>query len=181
MSERKPNCEWVLERVDAFVDGELGEGERAAVTAHCASCGECTRELDLAIRVRRELLALPSFKPPTHVIDTAEREADAVATNVIPIATHRRRRVAARMAAALAAAAVVVVGAIVWQHTRQPQYSEADVRRATAEIAMAFGYVDRYSDGVVREDVLEKRVMPRIERALSRDNAKQDDRKSSGM
>jgi hypothetical protein len=90
------------------------------------------------------------------------------------------------MAAALAAAAVVVVGAIVWQHSREPKYSEADVRRATAEMAMAFSYVDRYSDGVVREDVLEKRVMPPIERSLARDSGKSRDsakpeRKSSTM
>ena len=166
MSERKPNCEWVLERVDAFVDGELGEGERAAVTAHCATCGGCTRELDLAIRVRRELRALPSFKAPAHVINAAEREANAIATNVIPIPAHRRR-MAERIGAALAAAAVVAVGALVWEHSRAPQYTEEDVRRATAEMALAFHYVDRYSDGVVREDVLGKRVMPRIERAIS--------------
>ena len=69
MSERKPNCEWVLEHVEAFVDGELGAGERAAVTAHCATCAECMREMDLAIRVRRELRALPSFKAPAHVVN----------------------------------------------------------------------------------------------------------------
>lgn len=167
MSETKPNCEWVLERVDAFVDGELGQGERAAVTAHCAACGECTRELDLAIRVRRELRSLSSFKAPAHVINAAEREANVIATNVIPIPVHHRKRVAVRLAAALAAAAVVVIGAVVWQHAREPRYTEDDVRRATAEMALAFGYVDRYSDGVVREDVLEKRVMRHIQRAIS--------------
>ncbi len=182
MSEKKPNCEWVLEHVDAFVDGELGAGERAAVTAHCATCGECTRELDRGIRVRRELRSLPSFDAPAHVINAAEREANTSASNVIPILPYRRKRVAVRIAAALAAAAVVVAGAVVWEHSREPQYSEADVRRATAEIAMAFGYVDRYSDGVVREDVLEKRVMPRIQRAMtSGDSAKSEARESSTM
>ena len=167
MSERKPNCEWVLEHVEAFVDGELGAGERAAVTAHCATCAECMREMDLAIRVRRELRALPSFKAPAHVVNAAERESVATPDNVLPITTRRRTRTVVRVAAALAAAAVVVAGTLVWQHSRGPQYSETDVRRATAEMAMAFSYVDRYSDGVVREDVIEKRVMPRIERALS--------------
>ncbi len=165
MSERKPNCEWVLEHLDAFVDGELGEGERAAVTAHCSTCGECSREIDLAIRVRRELRSLPAFKAPAHVLNAAEREANI--TNVIPISTRTRSRKLIRVAAAVVAAAVVVVSAMAWQHSREPKYSEADVRRAHAEMAMAFSYVDRYSDGVVREDVIEKRVMPRIERALS--------------
>ena len=187
MSERKPNCEWVLEHVEAFVDGELGAGERAAVTAHCATCAECMREMDLAIRVRRELRALPSFNAPAHVVNAAERESVATPDNVVPITTRRRTRTVVRVAAALAAAAVVVTGTVVWQHSRGPQYSEADVRRATAEMAMAFNYVDRYSDGVVREDVIEKRVMPRIERALSRDSgtsrdsAKPEQRKSSTM
>lgn len=165
MSERKPNCEWVLERVEAFVDGELGPGERAAVTAHCATCGACTRELDLAIRVRRELRSLSSHPAPAHVIDAAALEAST--TNVVPIPTQRRTRNVVRIAAALAAAAVVMIGAVVWQHAREPRYTEDDVRRATAEMALAFGYVDRYSDGVVREDVLEKRVMRHIERAIS--------------
>src|SRR5262245_51926138 len=167
MSERKPNCEWVLEHVEAFVDGELGDGETAAVTAHCATCGECMRELDLAIRVRRELRSLPSFKAPAHVINAAEREADAPVSNVIPIRQRTRRQTVVRAGAVVAAAAVIAIAAMVWQHSREPQYSEADVRRATAEMAMAFSYVGRYSDGVVREDVIQKRVMPPIERAIS--------------
>ena len=43
------------------------------------------------------------------------------------------------------------------------------MRRAAAEVALAFDYVDRYGDhaaDIVRDDVIEKRVMPRIERAL---------------
>ena len=168
MSDRNPGCEWVLENLDAFVDHELGEAGHAAVTAHCASCGDCTRELEMAIRVRRMLHAMPAFEAPAHVVDAAEREALAAAANVVPL---RARRVRARRIAVAAAAAAVVIASTLWFGERRRaahelQLSDADVRRATAELELAFAYVDRYSDGVVREDVLGKRVMPTIERAI---------------
>jgi anti-sigma factor RsiW len=47
------NCAQALERVDAFVDGELDAAERAAVEAHAASCPACAARL----RERRSLSA----------------------------------------------------------------------------------------------------------------------------
>jgi putative zinc finger protein len=182
-TDRHPDCEWVLENLDAFVDHELGRPGHAAVTAHCAHCGSCTRALEMAIRVRKMLRTLPSFEAPARVVDAAEREIRAGAYNVVALPSRRMLRLA--RTAALAAAAVILLVAGAWLIGRQravheQQASDAEVRRATAELALAFGYVGRYSDGVVREDVMEKRVMPRIQRAMtshdsgtSRDGAKQ--------
>jgi anti-sigma factor RsiW len=185
MSENTRDCEWILERLDAFVDDDLGADERAAVAAHCAGCTDCAREMETARRIRDELRALPALAAPAHVIDAAEHAARAGASRVIPIPGRRNtRRV---RTALLVAATVAVVGAGAWfathkQAAHEQQISDADVRHASAELALAFGYVDRYSGGVVREDVLRKRVMPRIERALtSRDSAKPGRPNQTGM
>jgi len=183
MSDRNPDCEWVRERLDAFVDHELGDAGHAAVTAHCAHCGSCTLELEMAIRVRRMLRTLPAFEAPAHVIDAAERAIGSNATNVV--ALPGRRGVRTFRTAALVAAAVTLIGAGAWigareYRVRQEEASRAEVQKATAELALAFGYVGRYSDGVVRDDVFEKRVMPHIERAISRDSAKPQP-KQTGM
>jgi anti-sigma factor RsiW len=174
-TNRTPDCEWVLERLDAFVDDELDAAGHAAVTAHCATCSACTRELEMAVRVRDTLRGMPAFETPARVVDAAERETRAGASNVVSWPARpgvRRLRTAAVLAAALI---VIVAGARLLDRqltAHERQVSEADVRRASAELALAFGYVSRYSDGVVREDVMEKRVMPHIERAISRDSAR---------
>jgi len=175
MSE-KQTCAWVVERADAFVDNDLTDTERSAIVRHCSGCGACARELDVAIRTRQLLRALPAFEAPSHVVDNAESAALSASARVIPLP---RRRVALRLAAV--AAVVALVGAGVWvgaqkRAAREATLEDAEVRRARDGLAIAFGYVGRYSDGVVRDDVMGKRVLPRIERALgtSRDQRESD-------
>ncbi|HET6349898.1 MAG TPA: hypothetical protein VFH88_12510, partial [Candidatus Krumholzibacteria bacterium] len=53
---------------------------------------------------------------------------------------------------------------------REAAVSDAEVRRATEEVEMAFGYVNHYSDeaaSIVRDDVMDRRVLPSIEHALT--------------
>lgn len=169
MSERLEQCEWAREHMEPYLDVELPEAERAAFESHCRSCAACARELSLAIRIRAGLRSLPVFAVPAHVVEQSAREIQAASSNVIPLRARELRR---RFALPAIAAAVLVVAAALWLGTarRQPAgYSEAEIREARAGMAMAFGYVDRYSRGVVGEDVLEKRVVPRIERAVRRD------------
>jgi len=169
MTDRNPDCEWVLEHLDAFVDHELGAAGHAAVTAHCARCASCTRDLEMAIRVRKLLRTMPAFEVPARVVEAAERQIRSGAT-VVALPPRRAARLL-RTAAVLAAVLIVVVAGA-WlverqREAREQAAAEADVRRAGAQLALAFSYVGRYSDGIVREDVMEKRVMPHIERAIS--------------
>jgi anti-sigma factor RsiW len=179
MSDHYMNCEAFRDRVDAFLDGELGADERAAMEAHAADCRSCAREMELARRIRDGLHALPVFGAPARVLETAAREA--ASSKVVPLRARRavRPRILAAVAAALALVSLAVWSSLNQRASRAPEISDAEIRRATAEVALAFGYVDRYSDeaaGIVREDVFEKRVAPRIERALntSRDAAIRD-------
>ena len=184
MTDRNPDCEWVLEHLDAFVDHELGAAGHAAVTAHCARCASCTRELEMAIRVRKLLRTMPAFEVPARVVEAAEREIRSGAAHVVALPARRARvlRTAAVMAAVLV---VVLAGAWLVERQREAREqaaTQADVRRAGAQLALAFAYVGRYSDGVVREDVMEKRVMPHIERAISnpRENKETHSRGNAG-
>lgn len=183
MPDERNHCEWILDRLDAFVDGDLAGDEREAVETHCAGCNECARELEAAHRIRDELRALGPLEAPRGVVEAAARAAGTPnRANVVPLRS-RRAGGSLRIAGAIAAA-VTLIGAGVWlglraHAPREPGMSEADVRRATAEVELAFGYVDHYSDhaaGIVRDDVIGKRVLPRIERALeaSRDAAMRD-------
>jgi anti-sigma factor RsiW len=179
MSDLHMNCEAFRDRVDAFLDGELGADEHAAMEAHATDCHSCAREMELARRIRDELHALPVFGAPTRVLEAAAREA--AASKVVPLRARRvvRPRTLAAVAATLALVSLAVWSSLNQRASRAPEISDAEVRRATAEVALAFGYVDRYSDeaaGIVREDVFEKRVAPRIERAIaaSRDAAIRD-------
>lgn len=170
MSLNKNSCESIREHIEAYLDGELDRNDCVALETHCASCAACARELSLARRVREELRTLPVFPAPARAIAAAERRIHASKVVRLPVRGPNRR-----MRAVLVAAAAVVVAASVWLGTRSrtpstPQYSEAEIRQATGELALAFGYVDRYSAqaaNIIHNDVLEQRVAPQIERALN--------------
>lgn len=165
MSDLKLRCQWTLDRIEPYLDGDIDAAERAAFETHCAGCAGCAREVSLAIRIRRELRSLPVFDAPLDVIERSSREIATASPNVVPLRAARRRR----LVLPALAAAIIAVAAALWFTNERRQYdgySVAEIERARAEMALAFGYVDRYSDGVVREDVIEKRVVPRIERAM---------------
>ena len=158
-------CEITRDRIDAFVDGDLSDAERNAVRDHCARCAACTRELALALRVRDGLRALPVFTAPARVIDAAGRTISA--PRVVPLPVRRsHRRLFPAMAAVLAVVAVAAWFVAERRTNAEPAYSDAEIRRARDEMELAFRYVDHYSAGIIQVDVMQKRVAPRVERAL---------------
>ena len=170
-------CSWTHERIDAFLDDELDASERARFLEHVSGCAHCADELALAGRVLSELRSLPAFDAPEHVVEAAARAAVAPTprTNVIALP---RPRAGAHHAVPAVAAALVLAATLVWLAAHQrnldrapADITDAEVREATAELALAFGYVDKYSEhavAIVRDDVIEKRVVPRVERAMRR-------------
>lgn len=167
MPETSNPCEWTLEHIEPYLDGELDAGERAGLEGHCVVCAGCARELSFAIRLRRELRSLPVFPAPHYVVAAAEHAAATASSNVVALPVSRTRRRLALPLVAAAAAALVAAGWFgIKERSRSTGYSEAEIRRASEELALAFKYVDKYSDGVVCDDVIEKRVAPSIQRAL---------------
>lgn len=49
------DCETLSNRIDDYVDGGLPAAEAASVESHLAGCGSCTRDADLARRLRGAL------------------------------------------------------------------------------------------------------------------------------
>ena len=72
------DCEKTRENLDAYLDGELDEREKAAVEEHLAACTGCAAELE---RLRRlvilcssrtiQLFTSPSLLVPPTVLRTA--------------------------------------------------------------------------------------------------------------
>jgi anti-sigma factor RsiW len=164
------NCEQVRDHIDEYLDGSLDAGTRAGLEAHGAGCVRCARELRLAHRVHAELRALPALAAPGGVVDAAAQAAARTPRVVTsPVRATQRRWIS------VVAAAFVLVAAATWlnidhRRTPEPEFTAAEVRRAREELALAFVYVDRYSSraaDLLRDDVLERRVVPRVERALA--------------
>ena len=57
-------CEYVCERLSAWLDGELTEAERAAVAAHLEACAGCRRELAQLSALDAALESLSAPVPP---------------------------------------------------------------------------------------------------------------------
>ncbi len=59
------NCSDTRDRLDAYLAGTLGAGERGALEAHVAGCTECAADLAAARTLAPLVLALPRTKEPS--------------------------------------------------------------------------------------------------------------------
>ena len=55
-------CERIEELFSAFLEGELGQAEKALVQSHLASCPDCTTLLAVLNRTQRALADFPEFE-----------------------------------------------------------------------------------------------------------------------
>jgi anti-sigma factor RsiW len=169
-AEARP-CGWVLERLGAWIDGELSETEYASVAAHIEGCESCQRERFVAEAVVTELRALPEF-------ELSEAVVQAVARRTRPGVTERfssyfegviRRPLAVVTALAAVVATIVIVSP--WRSPSRPEYSEQEIARATNELRMAFAYVGaitRRAELRVTERVLDQDVAQTTVRGVRR-------------
>jgi len=60
-----------FDKLGAYIDGELPEGERAAFDAHLGSCGECSAEIERLKRMKTFLAAarMPQMIRPRAVFE----------------------------------------------------------------------------------------------------------------
>ncbi len=69
-------CESVIERLGAYIDGELDAAERSVIDAHLATCEECRRAREALTAVDRALRRSIAEEP----IDSAREEASLART-----------------------------------------------------------------------------------------------------
>lgn len=133
-------CSDILDRLDAWIDGDLGESEAALVEAHIDRCASCRAERQVAEELAIELRSLPDYQVP-------ERVLRAVRTRVRPTLWERLKRLLdgsmQRPVTAVTILAVVVLVVMVspWRDRSAPQYTDQEIARATEETKLALAYV----------------------------------------
>ena len=133
-------CSDILDRLDAWIDGDLGESEAALVEAHIDRCASCRAERLVAEELAIELRSLPDYQVPDRVLR-------AVRTRVRPALWERLKRFLdgsmQRPVTAVAVLAVVVLVVMVspWRDRSAPQYTDQEIARATEETKLALAYV----------------------------------------
>lgn len=135
------SCADVLDRLEAWIDGDLENGEAAAVKAHIDRCESCRAELQLAEAVVVELRALPEFDAPERVLRAVRNETRVTLAEKLRVFFGN---VVIRPAPAIAAAAAVVLVVLVLSPSprpTEPEYTDQEVARAVAETRLALAYV----------------------------------------
>jgi len=164
-------CVEVLDRLDAWIDGDLEASEASRLQAHVERCSDCRKEYQLADEIRAELRGMPEFDAPERVL-AAVREASRPTVS---------ERLGGRLgwltlrpvpaAIAVAAVAVLLFVIVPWGERPGAHYSDREIRRATAETRLALAYVGdaaRRAERGVRRKVLEEREFPATVREISR-------------
>jgi len=139
-------CDATQDLIELSLDGELTAEEEARLQAHLAACPPCACEMALALRIRRELRALPA------------------AAHVVPFPQLSARRGSLRLVLAAAMLALAVTGTIVLEQVRIRPAKPAppNIAQATAEARYALAYVGKVGRraGLDLRDGLLRRRLP---------------------
>lgn len=176
----QPSSEWMDDRLEAYVDGDLPADERQAFEVGLRGDPAWQVEVQRARQLQQELRRMPAPACPPEV-------AVAVADEVQRRARHaRRQRWVARLDDVLAslagllrpALAAAVLTALVVTAARigapaapaaEPAYTQAEVERAAAQVRWALGYVARAGETTgeaVEKEVLREHVALPVQHAL---------------
>lgn len=165
------DCEDVLNRLDAWIDGDLDRADAIGVEAHLDRCPACQAERRLAEEVLAELRAMPEFAVPDRVLQAVDRKTCPrwVETIRSSLPTGVRRRLPAAAASAAVLLAVVLVAP--WGGRKAPEYSDEEIQRAAAETRLALAYIGsitRRAERRVKAKVLEEGVAAKAVRDVNR-------------
>jgi anti-sigma factor RsiW len=158
-----PACRAVLDRLEAYVDGELPREAGAALERHVETCPTCSGELALARQIRSGLRELPQPRCPDRVAAAALDAAQLRSWSTVARGWLLAKRPLFALAAAGAAAAFVFV--VVSRPEPALQHSPAEVARAEAEIRLALSYVARMNR-LVGSSLRTEAVAPLLELPL---------------
>ncbi len=176
MPDGAMTCTEVLERLEAYVDGDLAAAEAAAIEDHLEGCSACAAEHRLASAVRRELRALPELDATPAVLREITRSAQRARFREPSRRVPTRRLAWTRLAAAMLATAMLGAGlwwGILRQAPAEPSAiaDPARVAQATEEARYALAYltrVNRRAGLKLRDDLFVDRVAKPAARGLSR-------------
>ncbi|MDX1429217.1 MAG: zf-HC2 domain-containing protein [Rhodothermales bacterium] len=172
--------EWLDERVEAYIDGDLTETDRMRFEAALADSSELRAAVAAAHRVRDGLGAIGAPKCPEHVV----ADVLAAAKSEPRGASIRERYLDALLpgfpragAFAIAAAVTIVVIAGVLILTR-PESAPSEVEQGLADVKVALAYVGeagRHTGNIVRVKVVDQRVVNPIRKAVVQATGEESD------
>ncbi|HEY2802554.1 MAG TPA: zf-HC2 domain-containing protein [Actinomycetota bacterium] len=140
-----------------YVDGDLGERERAEVEAHLATCERCRADVRSARLARDQLASEPAVEAPAglseEILDAVGGEPPPRDEPVVEVFGGRQGK-SSRPAAwlgAVAAAAAIVIGIFVFNGLSGPSQSgtASDARTAGGELSAPAGAGVPETSGVV--------------------------------
>lgn len=165
------SCADVLERLEAWIDGDLDDGAAAAVKAHVDRCESCRAEQELAKTVVAELRALPEFDLPERVLQAVrEKTRSKLAEGLREFFGGFLSRPVPAFAAVVAVVLMVLVLSPARRPT-EPQYTDQEVARAVAETRLALAYVGSIAQRAelrVKDRVLNEGAAARTVRGVRR-------------
>ncbi|MEM9531290.1 MAG: hypothetical protein AAGA23_10245 [Pseudomonadota bacterium] len=156
MIEEKTLPAWFNERIEPWLDGDLAGGEAALFEARLADDKTLRREVQRARALRQELAALPGLKAPRNL----SRKVLEM-TGAEPRVPLWGWATGAAMAASLALVvtlsptlfpdATVDTGGLAENTAPGLELSDEELARATAELRLALGYLDRAGEVAARQ------------------------------
>ncbi|MBD3851446.1 MAG: zf-HC2 domain-containing protein [Acidobacteria bacterium] len=165
------SCADVLERLDAWIDGDLDAAEADAVKVHVDHCESCRKEHHLAEAVVAELRSMPVFNVPERVMQTVRKDTRPPLVERFRVFLDDFR---IRPVPAFAAVAVVILLVLVdspWRRPAEPQYTDQEVARAVAETRLALAYVGSVAQRAelrIKERVFDEGVAAQTVRGVRR-------------
>jgi len=151
--------------IQEWMDGPVDARDARALEAHLAECESCREYRDEMLAMREALRSMPPHRFPD---DALEQVWDRTVRSASARSRPRRWRLDWRP---LAAAAVVTLAlATVWLvggRRPEPQYSQAEIAQAAAELRLVLGHTARtmrQAEAAAIGDVLVNEVAPALER-----------------
>jgi len=158
------NCEWILEMIDPYLDGELDGEEAAGLETHLERCPACARELRLARQVRDGLRGLPLLTCPEGVIERVEEQIRAARWNRLREWIAAWRIPLWRPVGVLAVALLIAAAAVFQQRERGPSPEEVALAERQVKWTLAYlGQVGQRTGATVRDEVIRERLVEPLE------------------
>lgn len=189
--ESQSPCEWVQERIDAYLDGDLSPAETAIADLHLTRCAACADELQLARQVAGSLRALPAQICPDSIPEAVRERIGAAGSahwGVKPWPWYYRwqewfKRPA--VVGVLTAVLFVVITAILGEQKKpEPLYTQAEIEAAELDAKIALAYLGRCTDragAALRNNVFEDGVVAPIMRAVRRQHTGKNTTQPQGV
>jgi anti-sigma factor RsiW len=185
----KNKCEWVLDNIDAYIDGDLPTDETSVIRIHLEKCTGCRNELLLAEAMRSAIRGLPAKECPgavtsavmEHITGEPDRESAWLRWWRTLLQWRPLRP------AAVAAALVLVVSMSVFIRHKQEhpapvlmndtlEFSPEEVALAEAEVKWTLAYISeagRRAGFTVRDKAIYPHFVVPVKEAVTAAGGKQ--------